>query len=58
MKPSFCQKCAEALDALQASPLTAVEHAEYDRLRAEEVARAERRREPSPQLQLEPGREQ
>ena len=37
---------------LDGAPMTDEERAEYDRLRAEEMARAERRREPSPQLEF------
>lgn len=47
-------RCQEALQALYAPPLTAEELREYNRQRAEEMARAERRRQPSPQLDLHP----
>lgn len=36
----------------QSGPITAAELAEYNRLRAREMARAEARRNPSPQLEL------
>lgn len=52
MKPDQCRQCIEAMTALYAPPMTDEERAEYDRLRAEEMARAERRREPSPQLEF------
>lgn len=53
MKPDQCRRCIEAMTALYGPPMTDSERAEYDRLRAEEMARAERRREPTPQLELE-----
>ena len=52
MKPDQCRQCIEAMTALYAPPMTDEERAEYDRLRADEMARAERRREPTPQLEL------
>ena len=52
MKPDQCRQCIEAMQALYAPPMTDDERAEYDRLRAAEMARAERRRMPSPQLEL------
>lgn len=52
MKPEQCRECIKAMAALYAPPMTAAELAEYDRQRAEEMARAERRRQPSPQLEL------
>ena len=42
-----------ALRALYAPPLSAAELSHYNSLRAAEMARAEARREPSPQLELE-----
>lgn len=47
---SHMQRCA--LIAERGEPLTLDEMREYTRLRAAEMARAERRREPSPQLDL------
>ncbi len=47
---SHMQRCA--LIAERGEPMTLDEMREYARLRAEEMARAERRREPSPQLDL------
>lgn len=47
------RRCQEALEALYGPPLSEDEIAHYNRLRAEEMARAERHREPSPQLALE-----
>lgn len=55
MKSDQSRHCIEAMKALYAPTMTDAERAEYDRLRAEEMARAERRREPSPQLELEAG---
>ncbi|WP_440984933.1 hypothetical protein ACQHIH_16105 [Xanthomonas sontii] len=47
---SHMQRCA--LIAERGEPMTVEEMREYIRLRAEEMARAERRRQPSPQLDL------
>ncbi|UAY76012.1 hypothetical protein [Pseudoxanthomonas sp. X-1] len=44
--------CRKALEALYAAPMTAYELREYDRLRADEMARAEARRAPTPQRDL------
>lgn len=52
MKPGQSQKCVEALMALCAPPLSAEELAYYNSLRAAEMARAEARRAPEPQLEL------
>ena len=41
-----------ALDALYGLPMSEDERRYYNELRAAEMARAERRREPSPQLEL------
>jgi len=47
---SHMQRCRELAE--RGEPLTLDEMREYTRLRAEEMARAERRRQPSPQLDL------
>lgn len=47
---SHMQRCA--LVAERGEPMTLDEMREYTRLRAEEMARAERLRDPSPQLPL------
>lgn len=44
---------AGAIAALKAPPLSPDELREYDRMRADEMARAEARRAPTPQLELE-----
>ena len=46
------QGYVDALKALYAPPMTPDELAAYDSLRAAEMARAEARRNPSPQLEL------
>ncbi|WP_337054017.1 hypothetical protein [Pseudoxanthomonas sp. USHLN014] len=53
MKPGQAEQCVKALAALYAPPLSEDELREYDRLRADEMARAEARRAPTPQLDLE-----
>lgn len=53
MKPGQAQHCVEALTALYKPPLSDSELAHYNSLRAAEMARAEARREPSPQLDME-----
>ena len=55
MKPGQAEQCRKALEALYAPPMTADELREYDRLRADEMARAEARRAPTPQLELGEG---
>lgn len=54
MSTNQAQKCAEALEAIRsAGPMNDLERADFDSLRAAEMARAEARRTaPSPQLQL------
>lgn len=52
IKAGQSQKCVEALKALYAPPLSAEERAHYNSLRAAEMARAEARRAPEPQLEL------
>ncbi|WP_165421740.1 hypothetical protein [Pseudoxanthomonas winnipegensis] len=52
MKPGQADHCRKALEALYAPPLSDAERAEYDRLRADEMHRAEARRAPSPQLEI------
>lgn len=51
--PGQSQRCQDALRALYAPPMTADELAYYNTLRAAEMARAEARRNPSPQMELE-----
>ncbi len=53
MKPGQAEKCREAMRALYGPPMTDEQIAEYNRLRAKEMARAEARRQPSPQLDLD-----
>lgn len=53
IKPGQSERCVEALRALYAPPLSSDELAHYNSLRAAEMARAQARREPSPQLDLE-----
>ena len=45
--------CVEQLRALYVPP-TPEEAAEFERLKAREMARAEARRKPSPQMELDP----
>lgn len=52
MKPGQTEHCIECLRALYSPPMTDDERAAYDSLRAAEMARAEARRQPSPQLDL------
>ncbi len=52
MKSEQIERCRQALEALYAPPMTEQERAEHSRRVAEEMARAERRRQPSPQLEL------
>jgi hypothetical protein len=53
IKPGQSERCVEALRALYAAPMTPDELAHYRSLRAAEMARAQARREPSPQLELQ-----
>lgn len=53
IKPGQSERCIEALKALYAPPLSPDELAYYNTQRAAEMARAEARRQPSPQLDLE-----
>ena len=46
------KRCQAALAALYGPPMSEDERRYYNELRAAEMARAERRREPSPQLEL------
>lgn len=50
--PNTREGIQAALAALRSPPMTADERREFDRLRAREMARAEARRNPSPQLDL------
>lgn len=50
MKPGQAERCVQAMRALYAPPHTPESLAEYDRLRADEMARAERRRRGEPDL--------
>ena len=43
-----------AYTALYGDPLTDAERREFNRQKAEEMARAEARREPTPQMELKP----
>lgn len=52
MKSEQIEHCRKALEAIYSAPMTDQERAEHKRRVAEEDARAERRRQPSPQLQL------
>lgn len=52
IKPGQSERCVEALRALYAPPMSPDELAHYNSLRAAEMARAQARREPSPQLEL------
>lgn len=53
IKPGASQRCIDALKALYAPPLSPAELAHYNSLRAAEMARAEARRQPTSQLDLE-----
>ena len=46
------KRCQAALAALYGPPMSEDERRHYNELRAAEMARAERRRMPSPQLEL------
>ena len=46
------KRCQAALAALYGPPMSEDERRYYNELRAAEMARAERRREPSPQLEF------
>lgn len=52
-KPGASERCIEALKSLYAPPLSPDELAHYNSQRAAEMARAEARRKPMPQLDLE-----
>lgn len=53
MTPYQCKKLVEAMSALYAPPMTDADRAERRRLIAREMARAESRRAPSPQMELD-----
>lgn len=55
MKPGQSEKLIEAFACLYrpTPPMTPEELAEFDTLRAREMARAQARREPSPQLEFD-----
>lgn len=50
MKPGQAERCVQAMRALYGPPHTPESLAEYNRLRAEEMARAEQRRRGEPDL--------
>ena len=52
MNPGQVEKLVEAMKALYAPEMTDVDRAEHRRLVAREMARAEARRAPSPQLEI------
>lgn len=49
---TFAERLQQCQEALRAPPLSDEEKREFDALRAREMARAEHRRNPQPQLEL------